>query len=309
MKKISIVVPMYNEEEVAKVCYERLSKVMQQLENYEYEILFINDGSKDNTIKILREIANTDKRVKVISFSRNFGHESANFCGLRKTSGDAVVIIDADLQDPPEIIPDMIKIWEEGYVVIYGKRKSRKGESIFKLVTSNAFYKLLNKFSDTVLPENTGDFRLIDRKVVNTICEMSEKNKYLRGLIAWTGGKQIAYEYDRDARYAGSTKYSLFKLIRLAKDAIFSFSKKPLRLVGNMGIISIVISVILFGYSLFSYFTGKAIEPGWTSIMVTITFFTGIQLLSLSVISEYIARIYDNSQGRPEYIVEEEINF
>ena len=198
MKKISVIVPMYNEEEVASKCYERIKGVMSGLENYEHELVIVNDGSTDNTLQILREIARNDNDVKVISFSRNFGHECATECGINYCRGDAAIIIDADLQDPPENIPEMIKIWEDGNEIVYGKRKIRKGESFFKKMTAKAFYRFLDKMSDTKIPLDTGDFRLIDRKVLDDICQMPEKNKFMRGLISWCGYKQYAYEYERD---------------------------------------------------------------------------------------------------------------
>lgn len=309
MRKLSVIVPMYNEEEVAQICYERITGALNGLSNYEYEIIAINDGSKDNTLTILKNIAKNDDKVKIISFSRNFGQAAATECGLWHASGDAVAIIDADLQDPPEAIPEMLKFLENGYAVVYGKRKKRKGESPFKLLTAKMFYKMIDSLSDVKLPEEAGDFRVIGRCIVNSILHMPERNKYIRGLVSWCGYKQYAFEYDRDARYAGKTKYSLKKMFKLAGDGIISFSTKPLKMVGGLGIFSIICSIIILIYSLISYFTGNAIEPGWTSIMVSITFFAGIQLLCLWIIAEYIARIYDNSKNRPEFIIEEKINF
>ena len=311
MKKISVIIPTYNEEDVIEECYKQLSKNMNELDpkSYDYELIFVNDGSLDKSLEILKKISETDLKAKVISFSRNFGHESANMCGLKYSTGDAIVIIDADLQDPPEIIAEMIKQWENGYDVVYGKRRVRKGESHFKKFTSKVFYRFLNSLSDTNIPNDTGDFRLIDRKVVNSVLNMPENNKYLRGLISWCGYKQYALEYDRNPRYAGKTKYSIKKLIKLAIDGIISFSSKPLKMVGSLGAFSIICSVLLVIYALVSYFTGRAIESGWTSLMITITFFTGIQLICLWVIAEYIARIFDNTKNRPEYIIDETINF
>ena len=309
MKKISVVIPMYNEEEVAQVCYVRLTQVMRQISNYDYELIFINDGSKDKTLEIMKEIALKDNRIKILSFSRNFGHQSAVLCGLNYAGGDAVIIIDADLQDPPEVIPDMIKHWEEGFEVVYGKRKSRKGESAFKLLTASMFYRFINSLSNVELPKDTGDFRLVDRKVVDVIVNMPERNKYLRGLVSWIGFNQYPYEYDREKRYAGKTKYPLRKMMKLAGDGIISFSNKPLKMVGGFGIFAIIISIVVLIYSIVSLIVGNNVQPGWTSIMVAITFFAGTQLLCLWVIAEYISRIYDNSKARPEYIVDERINF
>lgn len=308
-KMLSIVIPMYYEEEVANICYERVKKVLDELDKYDYEIIFVNDGSKDKTLSILKEIADKDKKVKVVSFARNFGHQCAVTAGLKYTKGDAVCIIDADLQDPPELIPDMLKKWEEGFEVIYGKRKKRKGESFFKLFTAKMFYKILNFFSEVDIPKDTGDFRLIDRKVVNTINSLPEHNKFLRGLYSWVGYKQYAFEYERQERFAGETKYPLKKMLKLASDGIISFSTKPLKVIGGIGIISICISIIIFIYSILSFiFKFGNLTPGWTSIMVTVTFFAGVQLLSLWVMSEYLGRMYDEVKGRPQYIIDEVIN-
>lgn len=210
MKKLSVVIPMYHEEQVANECYNRISNVLNNLKDkYEYEIIFVDDGSRDKTLDILEEVARKDKNVKIISFSRNFGHQAAVTAGLKHISGDAVIIIDADMQDPPENIKDMLKEWENGYEVIYGKRKTRKGESAFKLLTAKAFYSTINKLSDIEIPKNTGDFRLVDRKVVDVINSLPEHNKFLRGLFSWVGFKQYSYEYERDKRIAGSTKYPI----------------------------------------------------------------------------------------------------
>ena len=198
MKKLSLVIPMYYEEEVAQTCYDRVKENLDKIkDNYDYEIVFVNDGSKDKTLSILKDIAKKDKRVKVVSFSRNFGHQVAVTAGLKYVTGDAVLIMDADLQDPPEVIPDMLKKWEEGYEVIYGKRKSREGESAFKLLTASAFYSFLNKMSDTEIPKDTGDFRLVDKSVIEVINSLPEHNKFLRGLFSWVGFNQYAFEYER----------------------------------------------------------------------------------------------------------------
>ncbi len=311
MKKISLVIPMYYEEEVANECYNKVSNVLKGLEEkYDYEIIFVNDGSKDKTLEILEKIAKEDEKVKIISFSRNFGHQAAVTAGLKEVTGDAIVIIDADLQDPPELIPEMLELWEQGNEVIYGKRKTRKGESAFKLLTAKMFYKTLNALSDVEIPKDTGDFRLVDRKVVDVINSLPEHNKFLRGLFSWVGFKQKAYEYERQERFAGKTKYPLKKMLKLASDGIISFSTKPIKLVGALGILSIFISIIILIYALISYiFKLNDLSAGWTSIMVAITFFAGVQLLSLWVISEYIGRIYDEAKGRPQYIIDKKMNF
>lgn len=309
MKKISLVVPMYYEEEVVNECYKRLTKALKEIKEYNYEIIFVNDGSKDKTLPLLEKIAVKDKKVKVISLSRNFGHQCAVTCGLKYVTGDVVCIIDADMQDPPELIGEMLKLWEQGNEVIYAKRKKRDGESAFKLLTAKAFYKVLNALSDVDIPQDTGDFRLVDRKVVDVINSLPEHNKFLRGLFSWVGFKQIPFEYHREERFAGTTKYPLKKMLKLATDGIIGFSTKPLKIVGGIGMIAIVISIFVLIYGLVSYMLGGSnLVAGWTSLITVVTFFSGVQLLSLWIMSEYIGRIYDESKARPQYIVDKEIN-
>ena len=311
MKKISVVIPMYYEEEVVDICYKRVVNNLKKLsDKYNYEIIFINDGSKDSTLEILKKIASNDDNVKIISFSRNFGHQAAVTACIRNVTGDAVIIMDADLQDPPELFDGMIEKWEEGYEVVYGKRKTREGESIFKLLTARMFYNTLNKLSEIEIPKDTGDFRLVDRKVIDVIATLPEHNKFLRGLFSWVGFNQYAYEYNRVNRVAGKTKYPFKKMFKLATDGILSFSAKPLKIVGAIGIFSVIVSIIILIYSIVSYmFKLNSLTPGWTSIMCTMTFIGGIILISLWMIGEYIARIYEESLGRPEYIIDELINF
>ena len=309
MKKVSFVIPMYYEEKVVEECYKRVKKVLNELTQYDSEIIVVNDGSTDQTLPILENLAKNDKSLKVISFSRNFGHQAAVTAGLQYVTGDAIVIIDADMQDPPELIKEMLELWEQGNEVIYGKRKVRKGESAFKLLTAKMFYQTLNALSDVEIPKDTGDFRLVDRKVVDTINQLPEHNKFLRGLFSWVGYKQIPFEYERQERFAGTTKYPLKKMLKLASDGIISFSTKPLKLVGTLGILSVLISFILLVYAIISYiFKLNDLSAGWTSIMVAITFFAGIQLLSIWIIAEYIGRIYDESKRRPQYIIDKKIN-
>ena len=309
MKKISVIVPMYYEEKVAEECYNRLTNVLKNIKDYEYEIIVINDGSKDKTLEILEKLAQNDENLKVISFTRNFGHQAAVTAGLKHVTGDAIVIIDADMQDPPELIPEMLKLWEDGNEIIYGKRKTREGETAFKLLTAKMFYNTLNALSDVEIPKDTGDFRLVDRKVVDTINLLPEHNKFLRGLFSWVGYKQTPFEYERKERFAGKTKYSLKKMLKLASDGIISFSNKPLKIVGGLGIISIIISICILIYALLSYiFKLNNLSSGWTSLMVAITFFAGVQLLSMWIMSEYIGRIYDETKQRPQYIIDKKIN-
>lgn len=309
MKKISIVIPMYNEQEVASECYKRVKNVLSELSQYEHEIIMIDDGSKDKTLEIIEKFAEQDENLKIISFSKNFGHQAGVTAGLKETSGDAVVIIDADMQDPPELIKDMVSLWEEGNDVIYAVRGKRKGESVFKVLTAKMFYKILYSLSDVEIPRDTGDFRLADRKVVDVINALPEHNKYLRGLFSWVGFKQKPLKYTREERFAGKTKYPLKKMMKLAYDGIIGFSNKPLKIIGGIGVFSILISVILLIYSICSYiFKWNNLVPGWASIMVSISFFAGIQLVAIWMMSEYISRIYDETRNRPEYIIKKKIN-
>lgn len=305
---ITVVIPMYNEEEVAVECYRRIKDVMVK-NNFRHELIFINDGSKDKTIDILKSICKRDSSAKIIDFARNFGHQTAVTAGVFHSSGDAVIIIDSDLQDPPELIVDMIKKWEQGFHVVYAKRKKRDGETFFKLITAKWFYRFLSYMSDVRIPTDVGDFRLIDKKVVESFKSMPERNRFVRGMISWVGFDQTYIEYERDKRFAGVTKYPLKKMINFAKDGIIAFSSKPLRLMTSFGCVTIVLAFIVLVYSLIMKFFGNGTQRGWTSLMIAITFFSGVQLLSLGVIGEYIARIYDESKNRPLYIIKDKINF
>lgn len=304
---LSIITPCYNEEATIHYFYEETKKYLETMD-VEYEIIFVNDGSKDRTLAILKSIAKGDKCVKIIDFSRNFGHQAAVTAGLFNCNGDAIVIIDADLQDPPEIIPEMISKWEEGHQVIYGKRKIRSGESKFKLLTAKYFYRVLSYMASIEIPKDTGDFRLMDRIVVEAFKEMPEQNRFIRGMVSWIGFDQVPLEYNRDDRFAGETKYPLRKMIKFATDGIVSFSTKPLKLTAIFGIGTIGISILLIIYTIITKIMSDT-SMGWASTMCVILFFSGVQLLSLGVIGEYIARIYDESKNRPLYLVKEKINF
>ncbi|TYS85321.1 glycosyltransferase family 2 protein [Rossellomorea aquimaris] len=304
---ISIVIPMYFEEEVAQECYNRIKHVMVD-HHIQYEFIFVNDGSTDRTLDILNEIALKDNQAKIVNFARNFGHQTAVTAGIDYASGDAIVIIDADLQDPPEVIPELIAKWREGYEIVYAKRKKRSGETKFKLLTAKYFYKFLNYMSDIDIPKDTGDFRIIDRKAADVFKTMTERNRFVRGMFSWVGFNQTYIEYERDERFAGETKYPLKKMIKFASDGIIAFSTKPLKLVMTIGFASVLISFFVLVYAIAVKLFGQGVETGWASIMVAITFFSGVQLLGMGIVGEYIARIYDESKNRPIYIVKETVN-
>lgn len=305
--KYSVIIPMYNEEEVILESYRRLDNVMRPL-GEEYELIFVNDGSRDRTMEIMLDVAKKDSHVKIVDFARNFGHQTAVTAGMKYSSGDAVVIIDADLQDPPELIPGMIEKWKEGYEVVYGKRLKREGETKFKLVTAKAFYKLINSLSGNMIPMDTGDFRLIDRAVVDAMNSMPEHNRFLRGMGSWVGFRQYAYEYKRDERWAGTTKYPLKKMIKLAKDGIISFSSKPLELLSVLGCVSIGVCflwlLVLIILAICSVFFRQ-----WQLIVAFMGIFAGIILIGMGILGEYIGRIYDEAKGRPLYTVLRTVNF
>jgi len=307
---ISLIIPCYNEEEVIETAYGRISKVMESLDS-PYEIIFINDGSKDRTLSLLEKISDSDQYIKILGFSRNFGHQPAVTAGIQCCSGDAAIIMDADMQDPPELIPDMIRQWQdESANVVYAVRKNRKGESIFKKITAKLFYRFLNSVSEIKLPLDTGDFRLIDRKVINQFNDMKEKKTYIRGLITWVGFKQVPFYYERDARLAGETKYPLSKMLKFASNGIMSFTKKPLEISITLGSINIFVGLALTIYVFISHFSNAiSTVPGWASLMIVIIFFSGIQLLSLGLIGVYLGRVFDEVKGRPDFIIDKKINF
>ncbi|WP_342438266.1 glycosyltransferase family 2 protein [Paenibacillus sp. FSL L8-0436] len=303
--RYSVIVPMYNEEEVIQYTYERLKQVMDECGDT-YELIFVNDGSRDRTAEIMSGISSSDEHVKLIDFSRNFGHQVAITAGMDYAQGQAVVVIDADLQDPPEVILQMIAKWKEGYEVVYAKRLKRHGETIFKKVTAKLFYRLLSSMTSVEIPTDTGDFRLIDRKVCDVLRGLKEKNRYVRGLVSWVGFRQTMVEYVREERFAGETKYPLKKMIRFAVDGITSFSHKPLKIASYVGFFLSFSSFVYLFFVLFQriFFTSWTV-PGWASIVGVNLLFNGIVLMLLGVIGEYIGRIYDESKDRPLYIVRE----
>jgi len=306
-EKISVVVPCFNEELVIFETYTRLVKVMTENHYPTYEFIFINDGSRDKTLHMLTELSSRDEAVKVISFSRNFGHEAAVTAGLNHTTGDLVFIIDADLQDPPELFPEMISLLKkEKADMVYGVRHMRKGETFLKKLTSKAFYRIMNFLSDVNIPKDVGDFRLINRRLVSEYRKLTEKNKFTRGLISWLGFKQVPFLYERQSRFSGSSKYNYSRLLRLATTAIFYFSKKPLLLAINLGFFCVLGSILFSAYVFWGKFTSPL--PGWASTLLIIIFFGGIQLLTVGVLGIYIGNIFDEVKNRPEYIVDKMIN-
>lgn len=304
MVKYSVVVPVYNEALVIRETYKRLKRVMEQTDG-SYELLFVNDGSEDETLDLLKELAVRDDTVKYLDFSRNFGHQIAITAGMDYASGEAIVIIDADLQDPPELILDMIAKWKEGYDVVYAKRIKRKGETFFKKVTAYAFYRLLRAATEIDIPLDTGDFRLIDRKVRDQLVGMRERSRFVRGLVSWVGFNQTAIEYERDERFAGETKYPLKKMIRFSLDGITSFSYKPLKLASLLGFLLSFVSAIWMIVVLYLKLFTHSTVTGWSSLVMAVLFFNGVVLMMLGVIGEYIGRIYDEVKQRPLYILKE----
>lgn len=308
---ISIIIPCFNEEQVISHTYERVDKAMQSFTHRGYELIFINDGSRDKTLEILREIAKNDLNVKILSFSRNFGHQPAVTAGINMCVGDVAIIIDGDLQDPPELFPEMVKIHlEQNANVVYGLRGERKGETFFKRISAKYFYKTINFLSDTPLPVDTGDFRLIDKHVIEAFKNLPEKNKYIRGLISWIGFKQVPITYVRDERFAGETKYPISKMIKFASTSLLYFSKKPLKLALTIGLVSILVGIGLAIWVITGLiYRTNSIVPGWASTIIALIFFGGIQLLTIGVLGEYLGNMFEEIKNRPEYIVHEKINF
>ena len=304
----SVVIPAYNEQEVINETYKRLTATMTDM-GEPYELIFVNDGSKDDTARIISKFCAKDSSVRLMNFTRNFGHMAAISAGMEHARGDAIFIIDADLQDPPEVFPEMAAKWKEGYHVIYGKRKKRKGESAFKKASAKIFYRFLRRMTSVDLPPDTGEFRLIDRKVCDAVNMLPEKSRYIRGLVSWVGFKQIPVEYDREERFAGVTKYPLRKMITFAMDAITSFSHKPLKLATMIGFLISLLSFIYIIYVIYQhYFTDRTIT-GWASTIAAVLFTQGIVLMILGLMGEYIGRIYKEIQNRPNYIIQEIIEY
>ena len=304
-KKISLIVPVYYEEEVLPLAYPRMKAALDKT-GYEHEIIFVNDGSRDGTMKILRGIAKADRRVKVLSFSRNFGHQLAVTAGMDQAAGDALIIIDADLQDPPELIPDMVKLWEQGADIVYGQRKKREGESFFKKFTAACYYRLLTSLSAYPIPLDTGDFRLIGRNVADVFLRMREHDRFLRGMSAWMGFESVPMEYVRQERAAGKTKYTLKKMIKLALDGITGFSTKPLTIPLALG--GAVTGLSLLGFLAVLICACTVGAAPWLWGLCGVVLLQGIILMCLGIQGAYMGRIFEESKGRPLYIVAEKLN-
>ena len=305
MKKISIIIPAYNEEESLPLLYDRLNKVISSLESYEFEMLFINDGSKDNTLKIIKELREKDARVSYVDFSRNFGKEVAMIAGLDYAKGDCVIFIDADLQDPPELIPELIKYWEEGYDDVYARRKSRKGETFLKKFTSKMYYKVLQSLTRVEIQKDTGDFRLLDRRCVNALKQLRETQRCSKSMFSWIGYNKKEVLFDRDPRIAGTTKWNYKKLVDLAIDGITSFTTSPLRLATYICIPTFLALVIYFIYVICKMIlvTGKI--QAFQAIILLVLFFAGIQIMLFGIMGEYLGRIFNETKNRPLYFIKE----
>jgi dolichol-phosphate mannosyltransferase len=304
---LSIIIPVFNEEKNINPLLDRLIK---RVKKYSYEIIFINDGSTDKTGEIIKKESEKNSNIKLISFVRNFGHQMALTCGYQYAKGEVVISMDADLQDPPEVIDQMIDKWQKGAKIVYGKRNQREGEGWFKKITALIFYRLINFLSDVPIPTDVGDFRLLDREVVDFLNQLPERQRFLRGLVAWPGFKSDFVYFKRDKRFAGQTHYPFSKMLNFALEGIISFSVKPLRLASYLGFITAAIGFLGIIYALYRrlFLPHQYWVTGWTALFVAVMFIGGIQLLTIGIIGEYIGKIYQQLQDRPLYIVKEKIN-
>jgi dolichol-phosphate mannosyltransferase len=305
---ISLVIPCYNEEEsILQTCAE-LAETMKNT-GEDFELIFVDDGSKDKTLQILKEQQLQNSKIRILSFSRNFGHQIAVTAGIDHAKGQAVILIDADLQDPPELIPEMIKKWKEGYDVVYGQRHLRKGETYFKRITARFFYRFLNRLSEVPIPLDTGDFRLMDKKVVEELKKMREHHRFIRGMVSWIGYKQIPILYDRRPRFAGKSKYPLRKMLRFTMDGIVSFSATPLKVATWFGFFTAFLSLIGIIYVIYIRLRSNNWVAGWATTIIAIMFFSGVQLITVGIIGEYVGRIHRESKQRPLYILKDKIGY
>ena len=305
MKKISIIVPAYNEEESLPILYERIYDLMESMKEYDFEILFVNDGSKDNTLEIIKQLREKDNRICYVDFSRNFGKEIAMIAGLDYVTGDCVIFMDADLQDPPELIPELVKYWNEGYDDVYAKRKSRKGETWLKKFTSKMYYKALQHFTQVEIQKDTGDFRLLDKRCVNALKKIRESQRNTKSMFSWIGYKKKEVLYDREPRVAGKTKWNYIKLIDLAIDGITSFTTSPLRLSTFIAIPTFMLLFVYFIYVIVKCFAIHEAIQAFQAIILLILFFSGIQILLFGILGEYLGRIFKETKNRPLYLVNE----
>lgn len=304
---LSLVIPCFNEEEVIAETVKRLRAFCASAGDVDVELIFVDDGSRDRTRELLRGFAEVDPRIQVVGFARNFGHQIAVTAGIDAARGEAVVLIDADLQDPPEVVLQMIAKWREGYDVVYGTRIERPGESVFKLAAARGFYRLLNRLSDVPIPLDTGDFRLMSRPVIEALKSMPERDRFVRGMVSWVGFRQTALPYRRAERFAGTSKYPLRKMLRFATDGILSFSIKPLQMSITLGLLAATLAMAGIAYALFlRIFTSIWVE-GWTALMIAVLFIGGVQLICVGILGEYVGRIYNEVKRRPLYLVQEHI--
>ena len=306
---VSLVIPCFNEQDGIRETHRRVTEVMAGLTEFRYEIVYVDDGSRDETAAVLRDLHAGDPAVRVVRLSRNFGHQFAVTAGLANACGDAVVVMDADLQDPPEVVPPMLARWREGVEVVYGVRTDRLGETRFKLWTARLFYRLIRRVSETDIPLDSGDFRLLDRRVVDAIVAMPERDRFIRGMVSWAGFRQAGVPYRRAPRFAGTTKYPLGKMVRFALDGILSFSVKPLRLSTHLGFLAAGISLLAILYALGMRVFTDVWVTGWTALIIAVLFLGGIQLISLGIIGEYVGRLYGEAKRRPLYLIMERLGF
>lgn len=305
MKKVTIIIPAYNEEESLPLLYDRLNKVISGLKEYEFEMLFVNDGSKDKTIEIIKSFRDQDERVSYVDFSRNFGKEIAMIAGLDYAKGDCVIFIDADLQDPPELIPDLIKYWEQGYDDVYAKRRNRKGETFLKKFTSKMYYKVLQSVTKVEIQKDTGDFRLLDRRCVNALIKLRETQRCSKSMFSWIGYNKKEVLFDRDPRVAGETKWNYKKLVDLAIDGITSFTTSPLRISTYLAIPTFLALVIYFIYVIIKCITQDIAIQAFQAIILLVLFFSGIQIMLFGIMGEYLGRIFNETKNRPLYFIKE----
>ena len=305
MKKIDIIIPAYNEEESLPFLFERLEKIMQENANYEFEILFVNDGSKDKTLELIKKQREKDNRISYVDFSRNFGKETAMIAGLDYATGDAAIFMDADLQDPPELIPELIKYWEQGYDDVYARRRTREGETFFKKFTSKMYYRVLQKMTKVEIQVDTGDFRLLDRRCINALKKLRESQRNTKSMFSWIGYNKKEVLYDREPRVAGKTKWNYKKLVDLAIDGITSFTTSPLRLSTFIAIPTFIVLAVYFIYVIAKCFVVHEVIQAYQAIILLILFFSGIQILLFGIVGEYLGRIFNETKNRPLYLVNE----